>query len=352
MQRLQVGSVEHDSTIFSLALSPDERFLACGGAYTPVSVWDLAEGTAWRRLSGLNHQAQSVAFSPDGNRLAAVNLWGGLCVWDLPSGKLLESRPESDARRIRSVAFSPSTRGSTSPSLLSDSIHSQSRRLLAPDGRYLAVKAGGFDLRLVRTKGKAEIAALRLDQYDDSAVGARTFAWSPDARTIALSGAGWIGAWKPLETSTWFRCCRLPSLGGDEPLVLSNDASVALAATGGKVKLVELPAAQSLTRWQQVLMRTPDPAAEEKLQREWRWAETSWGYEGVHTYEGKLLWFSHSHNPHAGGGALEQSFESFLASGPTVQGEARPPDEILIKICQAVRRLTAQGQQPSAGVTE
>lgn len=270
----------------------------------------------------------------------------------MPGGDLVESRPGSDARNIRSVVFAASGRKPASASLLSDSIHGTSRRLLASDGKHLAVKAGAFDLRILRYKSKAEIAALRLDRYDVAAAGARSFAWSPDGRTVALSGAGWIGAWKPLETSSWFCCRELPGLSGDEPVVVANDASVALVASERKIEVVELPATPMLTRWQQVLARIPDLGVGERLQREWQWAETPWGYEGAHTYEGKLLWFSHSHNPHAGGSTLEQSFESFLDSGPAVQGDARPPDEILIRICQTVRCLAGRPREPATAVAE
>ncbi len=62
---------------------------------------------------------------------------------------------------------------------------------------------------------------------------------------------------------------------------------------------------------------------------------TQWGHEGVHTYEGQLLWYSHSHNPHAGGGALGQRYVDFLADGPPVT----VPEPILREICQVVREM-------------
>jgi hypothetical protein len=54
--------------------------------------------------------------------------------------------------------------------------------------------------------------------------------------------------------------------------------------------------------------------------RDWTWNRNKYGHEGVHTYEGKLVWYSHKENPHAGGGASEQTFEDFLRNGPCGTG--------------------------------
>jgi hypothetical protein len=62
---------------------------------------------------------------------------------------------------------------------------------------------------------------------------------------------------------------------------------------------------------------------------EWRWNETDYCYDGVHTFEGKLVWFTHYGNPHAGGGALTQSFESFLEKGPNI---SHAPQSILNEV--------------------
>lgn len=69
--------------------------------------------------------------------------------------------------------------------------------------------------------------------------------------------------------------------------------------------------------------------------REWQWNEDRWGYDGVHTYEGNLLWFTHKHNPHGGGGARGQSFKEFLENGPIVE----PPPEMLAEIREVVENL-------------
>jgi len=74
---------------------------------------------------------------------------------------------------------------------------------------------------------------------------------------------------------------------------------------------------------------------------EWTWNHTSWGHEGAHTYESRIVWFRHAHNPHASIGG-NQSFQKFLNQGPMVSGasleqlreiyavaRARYPDQLL-----------------------
>ena len=70
----------------------------------------------------------------------------------------------------------------------------------------------------------------------------------------------------------------------------------------------------------------------------WEWNKDNWGYDGVHTHNGNLCWFTHKHNPHGGGGASNQSFEHFLEHGP----QQRPPADILAEIQKAVEELVKE----------
>lgn len=54
--------------------------------------------------------------------------------------------------------------------------------------------------------------------------------------------------------------------------------------------------------------------------REWEWNKTDTGCDGVHTYEGCLVWYHFSGNPHADQAGTNQSFEDFLTNGPKVDG--------------------------------
>ena len=65
--------------------------------------------------------------------------------------------------------------------------------------------------------------------------------------------------------------------------------------------------------------------------KEWTWNHTSYSHDGVHTYDGELVWYTHMNDPLAGGGAASQSFDDFLANGPRFH----PPPEVVA----AFRRL-------------
>lgn len=62
---------------------------------------------------------------------------------------------------------------------------------------------------------------------------------------------------------------------------------------------------------------------------EWVWNEDEHGYEGVHTREGKLVWFYHPYYQHGGAAAREQTFIDFLQNGPAVDGA---PESVLAEI--------------------
>ncbi|NNJ09758.1 WD40 repeat domain-containing protein [Chloroflexales bacterium ZM16-3] len=338
MDLSKIASIRHESHIFALALSRDERLLACGGAESaPITVWDLSTGALVARLAGLSRQAHALAFSPDSSLLAAANLWGGLCVWGVAESDLLEARPEAKSRRIRSLVYPDSARRTRLPVMLSESIHSQTRRALAPNGKLLASSFGAADVKIMQYRTTTELGALELSKYESLTPGVSAMAWSADSRALALAGRGWAGVWLPLEDKPSFYATGLPSNEEVGGLAVLSDSRQIIYALGRELAALDLPQTPLLTAWQTFMSRVPDPPTESgfKARREWTWGATQWGYEGVHSYEGCLLWFSHSHNPHAGGGASEQSFASFLKDGP-----AQPiPDHLLIEVAQSVRAL-------------
>ena len=64
--------LQHDSSVFAVAMSPDGREVAAGGIVSPVvSLWDVESGTPVRQLRGLKGSAQALAYSPDGRFFAA-----------------------------------------------------------------------------------------------------------------------------------------------------------------------------------------------------------------------------------------------------------------------------------------
>lgn len=344
MDLSNLAAIRHETAIFSLAVSPDEQLIACGGANTaPITVWDLSTGVVVARLVGLRHQAHALTFSPDSSLLAAANLWGGLCVWRVADGVLLEARPDAKGRRLRFLSYGKPSRRSRLPIMLSEPIYSQTRRALAPSGLLIAVSFGAAGVKILQYRSTTEVCALEISTYEALTTGVDAMAWSADSSALAIAGRGWAGVWLPFEEGPNLYAAKLPFPEALDGLAILGTSRQVVYARGREVAALDmLPQTPLLTAWQTFLSRLADPPAgpDFKARREWTWDVTPSGYEGVHTYEGHVVWFSHSHNPHAGGGASTQTFASFLANGPPVP----LPAPLLEELCQAVRVLASQAR--------
>jgi len=59
--------------VTSVAISPDDRFVAAGSHDTVVRIWDIATRTLVDRFRGHGDSVQSVAFTPDGKGLVSCS---------------------------------------------------------------------------------------------------------------------------------------------------------------------------------------------------------------------------------------------------------------------------------------
>jgi len=90
--------------ILSLAFSPDEQLLACGGDRV-----HLVNTRNRRVIRTLEHAKQSVtglAFSSNGRLLAAASLDGVIRLWQVANGRLVRELPKQE-KAILAIAFSP-----------------------------------------------------------------------------------------------------------------------------------------------------------------------------------------------------------------------------------------------------
>jgi WD40 repeat protein len=109
---------DSSSRVFSLAFSPDGRWLASGCEDHQIRVWDVRSGTLVHCLQGHTDEVRSVAFSPQGYvgggralsppspsyHLASGSYDGTLRLWNLASG---DSNVLIAGSPIWSVAFHP-----------------------------------------------------------------------------------------------------------------------------------------------------------------------------------------------------------------------------------------------------
>ncbi|KAG4253169.1 hypothetical protein FPRO03_07129 [Fusarium proliferatum] len=95
---------DHIHTVTSVAVSPDNQFLASAGNDETVKVWDIATGECRHTLEGHDGNIHSVTFLPDGQSLASAS--NTIKIWDTRS-KLCLQTLEGHHLHVISLASSP-----------------------------------------------------------------------------------------------------------------------------------------------------------------------------------------------------------------------------------------------------
>ncbi len=182
----------HNGRIFCIAFSPDNKFLASGGA-DGVKLWDPNSGKLVRSIAG---GGECVAFSSDGKRIASGD--GAVRIWDTATGKEI-STYKGTLGRVTSVAFRPdgqriaaadewmvkvwdtaTTQKPLSPYTGFDSWYTSTA--FSPDGKRL-IAAGHGPIRVWDTTTGAEL--LKVKTGDKPVL---CLAISPDGTRLALGG--------------------------------------------------------------------------------------------------------------------------------------------------------------------
>jgi WD40 repeat protein len=96
---------EDQRAIHRLAVSPDSKLLASGGADTLVRIWDLQSKKVVAKLKGHTGDVNGLSFSPDGKTLASGDLYKNAKLWDV-AAKTLKKGAELPGG-VYSMTFRP-----------------------------------------------------------------------------------------------------------------------------------------------------------------------------------------------------------------------------------------------------
>lgn len=101
------NSLNDDSGVTSVAISPDGALVAAGSLDTVVRIWDIATGTLLERLRGHSDSVYSVAFTPDGKGIVSGSLDKTLKYWDVSN--LVNAFARTKTNGVSTLTAPPST---------------------------------------------------------------------------------------------------------------------------------------------------------------------------------------------------------------------------------------------------
>ena len=160
-QRL-VRTFTGDSMVYSVAFSPDSRFVLSGSQDSTVKLWEVASGGKLRTFTGHAGAVYSVAFSPDSRFALSGGYDATVKLWEVASGKELRTFT-GNSNSVQSVAFSP-------------------------DGRFALSGSGNSGLGGDLTLKLWDVASMKLRAFYGHTDVVHSVAFSPDGRFV-LSGS-------------------------------------------------------------------------------------------------------------------------------------------------------------------
>jgi uncharacterized delta-60 repeat protein len=208
---VEISRVTHDGKVYSVAFSPDGKYVVSGSADHTARVWEAATGIEIARMTHAG-EVYSVAFSPDGKYVVSGSEDNTARVWETTTGNEL-ARVAYDSW-INSVAFSR-------------------------DGKYVVSGSADFTARVWEAITGKEIARMTHDSWVNSV------AFSPDGKYV-VSGSydGTARVWEVITGNEIARMTHESSVDSvafspDGKYVVSgsedNTARVWAAATGEEI---------------------------------------------------------------------------------------------------------------------
>lgn len=204
--------LEYESVVWSLAFSPDGRWLVSTHGDGSILIWDVENRELEANLRQHSGGVRAVAFSPDGKRLASASEDHSVILWDSTSGSK-EAIFSEHKTRVAAVAFSLDNRWMASADqsgnwVRHDFGEAKARLIkgpdkldvgycvaISPDGRFLVTTYGIFNAETGE--------AILLKDYWDHVYSA---AFSSDGKI--LIGVTDDGEVIMVETATWREIAR------------------------------------------------------------------------------------------------------------------------------------------------
>jgi WD40 repeat protein len=205
----RIAPLEYESIVWSVAFSPDGRWLVSTHGDGSIVIWDVVNRELEANLRQHSGSVRALAFSPDGKRLATASEDQSVILWNAESGQK-ESVLSAHKTRVGAVAFSPDGKwlvssdqsgdvirhefGSNSPRWTGNAFKNLASYCLAvsPDRRFIA---SSFAIYSADT---GETLLFDVKSYWHGVYGA---AFTSDGtRLIGVSDGGYVVV---LETETW-----------------------------------------------------------------------------------------------------------------------------------------------------
>lgn len=105
----------HSQPIFSIAWSPDGKFIASPSRDRTIRVWDMEKGDCKLILKGHTSEVNAVTWSPSGKEIASVSEDGSIFFWNAINGKAIYTIIDNGSA-IYGTAWSPNGKNLASAS--------------------------------------------------------------------------------------------------------------------------------------------------------------------------------------------------------------------------------------------
>lgn len=187
----EIGRLDHDNRLLSLACSKNGKLLATGGYDYSVRVWLLETSPKLRKVLNHSHPVSAVALSPDGALVGFGDTFGSIRIWNLATDQEVPVKIEH-SDWVTSLSFSPdgnwiASSSKDSTARIWDAETGQELARMDHDGVVWSV-AFGNDGKLVATAsedGTARIWDVSKNLPIKQSGQVCALAFSPDSKLLA-----------------------------------------------------------------------------------------------------------------------------------------------------------------------